>query len=147
MPVATFEACCAQCARKFVYPDLGDFAYGSFLFTGEHGSVFAVFDALESPVWQRVAAAVAQVRPEIPEVQQGPLIQKVCALLADRIDGQGLRNCHICPHCQSTEWKWWHGARIGTVELPRVSYCRFLERPSLDQESEIRLLLLTAAAE
>jgi len=147
MQVATFEACCAQCDRKFVYPDLGDFAYGCFIFTGERGSVFAIFDAIESPIWERIAAVVAEVRPKISEVLQGRLIQNVCTLLADRIDGQSLRKGHVCPHCQSTDWKSWQGARIGTVELPRVSFCQFLQLPGQDQETEIRRLLLAAPSE
>lgn len=147
MQVATFEECCAKCEQTFVYPDFGDFAYGLFIFTSERGSAFAVFDGTQSLIWERIAAAICRIGPTIPEVHHGQLIRDVCARLADTVDGQGLRASHVCPHCQSTEWKWWQGARVGTTDLPAVSHRQFLDRPEIEQETEIQRLVLGAISQ
>lgn len=54
MKIGFFEAKCADCGSIFAKPELGDFAYGQFLFTGERGTVYAYFDAIDHPVWTRL---------------------------------------------------------------------------------------------
>jgi hypothetical protein len=126
MEVATFEARCAGCLEKFSYPDLGDFAYGSFVFTGERGNVHAYYEALGCPVWDFIAPVVESCLSGVAERDHGKWIQTTCAGVADPIDGQRLCRRHVCPLCQSSQWSYWQGQRTGSVHLPEVTFKGFL---------------------
>jgi hypothetical protein len=139
MNVATFAACCADCGGTFSHPDLGDFSYGVFVFTGEQGSVFAIFDAIGHPVFGVVERVLAEAQAG-GEHGGSPSIPEICANLADPVASQRLRCHHICPLCQSASWKWWGGDRTGAIDIADASYAEF----QLLSEQEKRQRILAA---
>jgi hypothetical protein len=122
MKIGLFEATCADCGSAFAKPELGDLAYGQFLFTGESGTVYAYFDSIGHPVWDRLKAAAPALNDE---AEQGPLIQAACAYFADPIHEQRLHNDHVCPQCHSRNLASWDGRRLGEADVAVVSFSRF----------------------
>jgi hypothetical protein len=134
MNIGLFEARCAACATVFVKPELGDFAYGSFIFTGVDGTVYAYFEAIKSPVWKRVEDAVPILAKGI---QHGDFLLAACAYFADPVDGQRLSAEHVCPNCHSHDLAFWQGAKLGQTEMPEASFRSFLSLTEADQLREI----------
>ena len=138
MNVATFTACCASCGGTFSHPDLGDFAYGLFVFTGERGTVFALLEAIGHPVFELVSRVLTDTNTSGED--GGSLIPEVCANVADPVAAQRLRCHHVCPLCQSDSWKWWGGERTGAMDIADASYSEF----QLLSEQEQRQRILAA---
>jgi hypothetical protein len=142
MKVATFTAKCGRCRAEFSCPGLGDFVYGQFLFTGELGTVFAHFAAVRHPVWEFIRSILTapgdRSDDETEERELGSRIQAACAHFADRIAGQRLVNHRVCPVCQSSDWEWWQGERVGWLEVPAASYNGFLAMPEAERRRLVR---------
>lgn len=134
MHVQTYKAKCASCKSEFSHPSLGDFSYGSFLFTGVRGTAFGIMRALDHVVWKLVEPTLP---PEIGSEARGELIQATCAALADPIDDQPLVNHHVCPICHSSHWDWWEGEKAGIVEVPDVAFTRLLSLPEIGQKAAV----------
>jgi hypothetical protein len=134
MKVPTFKAKCSACSSEFDSPSLGDFSYGSFLFTGIDGTAFGVYHSSDSTVWDLVESMLSG---ELDEFARGRFIQETCATLADPIDNQLLVNRHVCPSCQSSNWEWWEGEKAGFVDVPEVTFARFLSLPESRQKAAI----------
>jgi hypothetical protein len=130
--VRLFEARCAACANPFAKPELGDFAYGQFVFTGEFGTAYAYFEAIGHPVWDCLAAAAPALNDK---AGQGHLIQAACAYFADPIEEQRLCNHPVCPKCLSKNLSYWSGRKLGEAEIAVVSFSRFA---SLSEQDRLR---------
>lgn len=130
MKIGLFEARCADCCTSFAKPELGDFAYGRFLFTGHRGTVHAHFETIEHPVWALLEAAVPALNDR---TRQGRLIQDACAHFADTVEGQRLLNQHVCPKCYSHSLASWDGRKVGETEVPIACFDRLLSLPSTEQ--------------
>jgi len=133
MEIALCKAKCASCGAEFSQPELGDFAYGAFVFTGERGTVHAYFEVFEvpAPVWNFLEDV-------LPQPHSGELLQGACAHFADPVTGQRLSNKFICPKCQSSNLAYWGGERTGFAEVPEASFSQFMGLP----KSERRRLAL-----
>jgi hypothetical protein len=131
MKIGLFEASCADCGNLFGKPELGEFAYGQFLFTGERGSVYAYFEGIDHPVWVRLEASAPLLRDR---TEQGRAVQAACAYFADPVAEQRLQNQHVCPNCLSHNLATWGGRKRGEAEIPVASFSRFL---SLSEEGQL----------
>ncbi|WP_116811762.1 hypothetical protein [Steroidobacter cummioxidans] len=134
MNIRLFEARCAACRASFAKPELGDFAYGSFIFTGVSGTVHAYFEAIENPVWKRAEGFVPTLTNGI---QRGDFLLAACAHFADPVGGQRLTADHVCPKCRSHELASWAGQRMGEAEIPEASFRTFLSLAEADRLREI----------
>jgi len=133
--IATFEATCADCRETFPAPLLGDFSYGQFLLYGRRGTAYAYLDAPGHPIWE-LADSVIQSR-------DGEPILRALAAVADPVDGQPLGTDRVCPLCHSRrDWESWPGPRVGSVEIPPVTFAAF---DRLADEEKRRLLRKYAA--
>jgi len=136
--MTTFAAKCGNCGHEFSCPVLSDFAYGSFLFTGECGTVFAHFFAIDHPVWDFMANILPSVgEGDAAESRQGDRIQAACAHFADPVEGQRLVNKHVCPACRSSTWEWWGGAETGVSDVAEVSYVEFMCLPEAERRHAV----------
>lgn len=133
MRIAMFKARCGACNSEFSYPDDGDFNYGSFIFTGEQGSVFAHLDGIGHPVWDFVKSTLT---PD-PLAKKNSIFE-VCAFIADKIDGQGLVDHKVCSACQSANIAAWRIEQTGVLDIPEVTFKAFMAKP----ESDRRRILL-----
>jgi hypothetical protein len=136
MKVGLFEARCAECDTVFAKPELGDFAYGQYLFTGERGTVYAYFEAIEHPVWARFSAVLPASKDR---KEQGLFITAACAHFADPVQDQRLLNQHVCPQCLSHNLASWDGPKRGEVEVPTVSFSTFTSLSQEDQTREAKM--------
>lgn len=134
--VRLFEARCAACGNSFAKPELGDFAYGQFVFTGELGTAYAYFEAIGHPVWECLAAAAPALNDE---ARQGHLIQAACAYFADPVEEQRLRNHPVCPKCLSHNLASWSGRRLGEAEIAVASFGRFISLSEQDRLREAKM--------
>jgi hypothetical protein len=116
--IFTFMAKCARCKTHSARPELGEFAYGEFILTGESGNVHAYLHATDNPVFALVASTI--------EDDSGSLIQEITARLADPLSGQRLTMLHVCPKCGCDEWESWHGDRVASENVPVASFTEFL---------------------
>jgi hypothetical protein len=130
MKIGLFEASCADCGSSFAKPELGDFTYGQFLFTGERGTVQAYLEAIGHPVWAILEAAAPTVNDD---AELGRFVQAASAFFADPIDGQRLRNHHVCPNCLSQNLASWGGRKLGEADVAVVSFSRFAALSEQDQ--------------
>jgi hypothetical protein len=137
MQIAVSNAKCASCGSEFSSPDLGDFSYGQFLFSGEKGNVFAYFPAIDHPVWEFVKSAFPSGSDDTTRKALGARIQAACAHIADPVNGQQLVHQHVCPVCQSSKWEWWGGERVGWIEVANVTYKNFLSQPDTERRRVI----------
>jgi hypothetical protein len=137
MQIATSKAKCASCGSEFSSPYLSDFSYGEFLFTGEKGNVFAYFNAIGHPVWEFVKSAFPSGGDDRGRKALGARIQAGCAYIADPVNGQQLVDQHVCPMCQSRNWEWWGGERVGWIEVADVTYKNFLSQPETERRRVI----------
>lgn len=144
MKIGLFEARCANCGHCFGKPELGDFAYGQFLFTGERGTVYAYFEAIGHPVWARLEAAAPAVKDRF---ELGRLLQAACAYFADAIEGQRLCNEHVCPKCLSQHLASWDGRKLGVTEVPVASFSRFTSLSEQDQLREAKAFYAAVVAQ
>ncbi len=123
-PVATFKARCSSCGSVCVHPSLGDFAYGEFIFSGERGTVYAVLSTFENPVWDFLQS--------LPDLQnessatRGDRLRTACAILADPVKDQRLKPTLVCPDCAANTWEWDLSDRRGTIDIPSVTFARFM---------------------
>ena len=132
MKIATFKARCKACREEFPCPGLGDQSYGSFLFTGEKGSVFAILHALNHPVWDYLESALPLPKSGLSresDCKRGDRIQAACAYFADYINGQSLCNYDVCPRCHSFACDFWGHEQTGSIEIGEVSYTDFMSLP------------------
>ena len=132
MKIGLFEARCAACDAVFSKPELSDFAYGEFLFTGELGSVHAYFHAINHPLWTWLEDLLPA---SMDDTEQGRLLREACAHFADRVEGQRLLDGHVCPKCLSHSLASWSGPRRGEAEIPMASFTRF---SSLSEDDRLR---------
>jgi hypothetical protein len=132
MKIGFFEASCAECGSHFAKPELGDFAYGQLLLTGERGTVYAYFEAIGHPVWDRLGVAAPTVHGE---AVHGSLIRAACAYFADPVGGQRLHSHHVCPKCLSQNLASWGGRKLGEADVAVASFGRFV---SLSPEDQLR---------
>ena len=130
MKIALLEAKCGACGFEFAHPQLSDFSYGQFVFTGELGTVYA-FIEVPNPVWMMLDSALKSTNSR---KDQGALLQAAAAHFADPIDGQRLLRRPVCPKCQSSELASWSGIKQGEADIPRASYDAFVSRPIEDQK-------------
>jgi hypothetical protein len=137
MRIATVLACCAECGTTFSYPELDDFVYGTFVLTGERGTVFACLEALGHPVFELVRRVVDESDQAAAYETAGVEIAEICARLANPVESQNLVAHHVCPVCQSANWKSWDGDRTGLADIPDASYSDFLALPALEQRQRI----------
>jgi hypothetical protein len=129
MKLETIESKCMDCGKKFSCPDLGDFAYGSFVFSGEKGGVFGRFNALGNPAWDFIGTVLKQNGSgRQAECDYGERLQAACAHFADAIKGQRLVNHRVCPRCFSANVEWGLPLKE-SVEVPEVSHGEFLSQP------------------
>ena len=128
--VATFEARCADCGNTFPAPLLGDFSYGEFLLFGRDGTAYAYLNALNHPMWELADSVI--------QPADGDAIVRALAAVADPVAGQALCPRHVCPACHSQgEWESWPGRRVGSVDIPTVTFVVFSRLP---EEEKRRLL-------
>src|SRR4051812_5969262 len=93
MKVNMFKGRCKLCAKEFPCPGLGEFSYGSFLFTGEKGTVFAILHSLNHPVWDYLESTLPLQKKGLSrqsDLENGEWIQAACAYFADHIKEQRL---------------------------------------------------------
>jgi Zn finger protein HypA/HybF involved in hydrogenase expression len=137
MKFETAELKCMDCGKKFCSPRLGDFAYGSFVFSGEKGGVFGYFHALENPAWDFMTTVFTKNGSgRQADCDYGERLQAACAYFADAIKGQKLRNHSVCPHCYSANVEE-VGSRNEVVEVPEVSHVEFLSMPGSVRRQKI----------
>jgi hypothetical protein len=133
LKIATFKGKCKACREEFPCPHLGDQrSYGSFLFTGEKGTVFAILNALDHPVWDYLESTLPLPKRGLSrqsDCKRGDRIQAACAYFADHINGQRLCNHLVCPSCHSFACDFWDHERTGTIEIGEVSYTNFMSLP------------------
>jgi hypothetical protein len=130
MKFETTEVTCKDCGKKFLVPCLGDFSYGSFIFSGESGSVFGCFQALDNPAWNFIETVINnRVAGDRAACEHGERLQTACAYFADAIEGQRLRNHEVCPRCHSDKIHFESCGRVGVIEIPDVSHVGFLAMP------------------
>jgi hypothetical protein len=125
--IPTFAATCATCGSRFGHPDLGDFAYGEFILTGESGNGHAYLNAIGNPVVEFVAGMI----------EDASIIQEVTARLADPVDGQRFTMSHVCPTCRSHEWESWHGERLASEDVAEALFSEFLSLSLDDRKRRI----------
>jgi hypothetical protein len=137
MKLETIELKCMDCGKKYLSPRLGDQSYGSFIFTGEKGSVFGCFNALENPVWNFVESIIKKQEPSRQSsIDHGDQLRAACAYLADAIKGQRLRSDLVCPRCHSTNIE--GGGYLNDVlEVPDVSHTEFLSMTESDRKQKV----------
>lgn len=115
MQIAICERKCASCNWIGGTPEVGDFAYGQFIFAGEQGTIHAIHNSIENSNWDWVSV-FAENAGNIPEI---------VARIADPIDGQRLRTNQVCPNCLESNWEWWDGKRICLKEIPDATFATF----------------------
>jgi hypothetical protein len=130
--LSTCRATCS-CRAVFEYPELGDFAYGSFVFFGTEGTAFAHFDALGSEISKVVGDVLGSSC-------SAETFQGVCARLADPVKGQQLVPNHVCPSCRSSSWESWGGDCVGWMDVPEVTHVAFLSLHHDERRRRIREL-------
>ena len=127
MKSALFEAQCEHCRYSFSQPHLSNFNYVDFLFTGEKGTVYGYFYAIDNPVWNYVDSLFSIYGNSAKSREGvGAILQTACAYLADPIEGQRLRNRSVCPICQSARIKIVEENCVGLLEIPSVSFSSFM---------------------
>lgn len=131
MEIQTFKAKCSDCRSEFARPELGDMAYGEFIFTGSEGTVFCYFRAIGNPVIDAVERLV----------KLNSNFSSVFAFLADAVDGQKMNAAHICPVCRSTKFDYWSGARVGSMTVQDASFTHYLSLQEPDQIAAIRVAI------
>jgi hypothetical protein len=129
--IETFRASCPKCGRKFSYPWLGDFSYGSFLFAGQKGGVFGYFNSFKSPMWDFVEKVlVVKGSGRDAENLHGTRIQEACAHFADPIKDQTLCAHDVCPKCRGEQMlNLWPTESTGAIEVPEVTHTNFTSLP------------------
>lgn len=131
--IATFESKCASCHSVFAAPWLGEFAYGEFVLTGMRGNVYALLTAIGNEAWDLVQAVVPDVDVDT--------FQELLARLADPVNGQSWTMSHVCPRCESHEWTYWGGDRMGNVDVPNATFNTFLALQPVEREQRALQLL------
>ena len=109
-----FSAACETCTTSFGYPSLGDFAYGSSIFSSTDGRRFAYVEAL-SPFPSRLSALLKATGSRLQ-------FWDALARLADQSDGGQWVTGIRCPRCGSDKIASWHGTRCGEAEVPEVTF-------------------------
>ncbi|WP_338846315.1 hypothetical protein V8J88_21465 [Massilia sp. W12] len=138
MIVTTFEAKCSNCSETSFFPELGDFAYGDFIFYGEGGSAFGYFSAHGNSAWAVIEALIpASGTGNQSGAKHEQLIQAACAAMADPISNQTLSNRRRCPHCGSMSFEYWSGAQGQKMDVRQVEHVRFL---ALSREAQKKAL-------
>jgi Zn finger protein HypA/HybF involved in hydrogenase expression len=135
MEISTFKAKCSACKSEFPYPELSEFAYGEFIFAST-GGTFCLFTAIGHPVSELVEASLPK----------GASFPAVCAFIADPVEGQKLTTQRACPICQSKQWEFWHGERVGSVTISEAAFERFLSLPRPEQANAVLEAAAKAAA-
>jgi hypothetical protein len=129
MKLESAEFKCMACGKKFLAPRLGDMSYGLFIFSGEKGSVFGCFKALENPAWNFMETIIKkQGIGRQASIDHGDRLRSACAHFSDAINGQRLHSDPVCPRCYSTNTE--AGISLSKViEVPDVSHNEFLSLP------------------
>lgn len=139
--VATFTARCRWRRHTFPYPLLPDMSYGEFIFSSQEGKSFVWLAAIDHPAWTRVAAMVQRLH--LPEKKQGAAICQVLGHVADKAEGVSCYMAEgiICPVCggraRIVDWQ----TRIGNMEIPPMTFTRFLQLTPAAQEQEVYQIL------
>ena len=134
--VALFNYRCPHCKQAFSYPNLGDFSYGDFIFSGERGTVVAYAAAVGNPAWNVLRSLLPE--PSANRNAQSvhaDQLQGAFAHFADPINGQRLCNLIVCPHCQARNDGSLSGERVGFLEIPVTSHSQFMALPHTEQHA------------
>ena len=155
MKLESLEAKCMDCGKKFLTPTLGDQSYGYGIFSGEKGSVFGCFQALDNPAWDFVETTIEKNKSSkrvIGDLVKNLLKSKktrrqemrnhgekfwvACAYFADPIKGQRLSHRDVCPRCYSSNVEL--GRKLNEVlEVYDVSHREFLSFPETVRKQKV----------
>lgn len=134
MPQRTlFKAQCASCSAVLWRPHAGEPGYGTGIFYGVEGTVFAVVDFLEEH--RDVAALIDEVLVHENLVTKDMFA--LCATLADPIEDQVLVGHPVCSHCGSSRFAWGSESR-NPVEVPYATFIQFLALTVDERCAEVR---------
>jgi hypothetical protein len=129
-----FSAQCGDCSASFGYPSLGDFSYGSSIFSSDDGQCFVYVEA-SAPFPSRLNRLLKAAGSRLP-------FWDTLALLADQPSNRywvcGIR----CPSCGSAKISSWHGGRCGEAE---VSDATFIQAAALSDHEICERLKVTLA--
>ena len=134
MKVALLEEKCETCGATHAKPDLGDFAYGQFIFTSETGETYAYVEA-PSVIWSILESALP---PSKNPRQSADLLLRACAHFADSMNGQRLVNHFVCPKCRSSKAEYWGGEKRGEADVPLATFDAFMGLPSHEQQNSAK---------
>jgi hypothetical protein len=132
-----FKARCASCESELWRPHGGDHEYGTGIFFGVEGTVFAVVDFLETH--RDVARLIDDLLVSESLVTRDMF--SLCATLADPIEGQNLIGHPVCSHCGSVGFSSWGGESRNTVEVPYATFSGFLRLTPEERRAELHRAL------
>ena len=116
-----FEANCESCHHRFMHPELGDMAYGEFIFTTSDGRHRAYCNALDAGP-KRIHELMDGSSPEC--------FQAALAHFADALDdGSRYTNSLRCPKCAGSSLSRCLSENGQPSELARTTYLLILALP------------------
>jgi hypothetical protein len=121
---------CCDCCRKFKHPDLGDFAYGSFILSRNDGLAFRYLNAFKNPAWDFVAGRL--------QARDSTVLQEAVARIADASEGQSFTMSVVCPYCKSPNNRDDLGEPARTGKIPYATFEAFVAMDEHEKTEFIR---------
>jgi len=137
--VRFFQGKCGECRTEFGLPSLGDFTYGSVIFSGNKGTVFGHLHLINSSI-------VGEIREILQSLKKEQLyersLQNLLVKVADPIDGQRLQTKQTCPSCGSLNLSLDEARMLEDKEIPLITFHRFLSQDEAARINEIAMAVL-----
>lgn len=141
--IAAFSADCRDCGAEFAVPLLSDFqCYGEFVAKGTLGRSFAYLNAFEEPAWdeiERICEDLLRLRDAAPGSKVLAIFHDVVGACGDEIEGESWRiTKYTCPRCHSNAVRYGDAYKVGYVDVPTMTFERFMKRPPQERYEFIR---------
>jgi hypothetical protein len=147
MRVATFRADCARCGAEFALPLLSDQqSYGECIAFGSLGRSFAYLNTFAEPAWDeidRICSMFLPLRDAAAGSEPIAVFQRIVGECSDMIQEESFRvgQGPVCPRCHSESVRYGDSIKVGSVDLPALTFDRFWKLTQIQRQDFIKSLV------